>query len=501
MSNSSTSAKNKGGRPANPKPYWKASEQRWYARITGKDKRRKPTPLDPSLGPNDFERAVRCARETSDYIRGYNMTAARAETVQEWSERWLKDLAARGERSVADTRSLLSRIRRSIGHLEMAKVAPSQIEDVRDLLDRESRAGSITGKTAMNIWSACRRMFQDACRAKNRTIRVREDNPTAGILPPDRGLPRSKTVLYPDEAKALLSCVGVPLRYRELYAVTLYSGLRAGELEALLVSDIDFEHGIISVTKAVSRKTGEVGPTKTGHTGNTQIEPELLPLLKRMTAGRSPGDRVLWLPVAEDRASALRRHLRVAGITRPALYANDARSKPITFHDLRASHLTWRAIRGDDQAVIQANVRHKGFATTLGYIHAATLLKRHAEQVFGPLPQTLSEVAEVSAEVLAFGSDPPLDLENLAALWRPQRELKTARESAERVREVSKNTARIVDLEQTDATSRLPKPEPCRRDDARLRTAVKAAVDAGEYARAEAILRILSRRDTVNEEP
>jgi integrase len=65
-----------------------------------------------------------------------------------------------------------------------------------------------------------------------------------------------------------------------------------------------------------------------------------------------------------------------AGITRAALYANDARSKRIWFHDLRATSLTWRAIRGDEAAVIQAVARHTSFATTLGYINGATLLRK-----------------------------------------------------------------------------------------------------------------------------
>ena len=104
--------------------------------------------------------------------------------------------------------------------------------------------------------------------------------------------------------------------------------------------------------------------------------------------------RLLWLPPDEDRAENLRKQLRLAGLTRAALYANDVRSKPIWFHDLRATRLTWRAIRGDEAAVIQAVARHTSFATTLGYINGATLLRKKMASVFEPLPPELIEQGE-----------------------------------------------------------------------------------------------------------
>ena len=103
--------------------------------------------------------------------------------------------------------------------------------------------------------------------------------------------------------------------------------MRAGELEALRTTYVDLVHGFISVTKAVNRKSGKVGPTKTEETGDVPIEPALAPLLAAMKEGRPESGHVLWLPPDEDRAENLRKHLRKAGITRAALYANDARSK------------------------------------------------------------------------------------------------------------------------------------------------------------------------------
>jgi hypothetical protein len=42
--------------------------------------------------------------------------------------------------------------------------------------------------------------FADAVNAKARGLRAREDNPALGIVPPERGAPKSKVYLYPSES-------------------------------------------------------------------------------------------------------------------------------------------------------------------------------------------------------------------------------------------------------------------------------------------------------------
>jgi hypothetical protein len=78
-------------------------------------------------------------------------------------------------------------------------------------------------------------------------------NPCVGIEPPgDRNSRKSrrKTFLYPREAAALLACEAVPLEWREVYALALYTYLRPGELRVLTWEDVDFSAAHIRVTKA-----------------------------------------------------------------------------------------------------------------------------------------------------------------------------------------------------------------------------------------------------------
>ncbi len=63
-------------------------------------------------------------------------------------------------------------------------------------------------------------------------------------------------------------------------------------------------------------------------------------------------------------------YLEVAGVTRAELHTTDATRKAMTFHDLRATGLTWLASRGDDALRIKQRAGHSAFTTTEGEAEA-----------------------------------------------------------------------------------------------------------------------------------
>jgi integrase len=77
-------------------------------------------------------------------------------------------------------------------------------------------------------------------------------------------------------------------------------------------------------------------------------------------------------------------------VKRPEIYANDEQRKNLTFHDLRATGITWSAVRGDDPLRIKQRAGHTGFATTEGYIREAENLGRDFGDPFPPLPPGLT---------------------------------------------------------------------------------------------------------------
>jgi hypothetical protein len=88
-----------------------------------------------------------------------------------------------------------------------------------------------------------------------------------------------------------------------------------------------------------------VKSTKGKRVRDVPIELALRPLLTDMRDRRS-GPRVLHVPPAEDCAELLRKDLLTAGVTRAELHGKNPRVHQLTFHALRDSYCTWRAVAG-----------------------------------------------------------------------------------------------------------------------------------------------------------
>lgn len=343
-----------------------------------------PAPSPPASAPAPVTRVAVRAQATAR-----SGGTAGGETVSKWFERWIKD---RGEKGLSAVRTDGSRFRSHvepvIGQLPMAGVAKADIERLVAKLDADTRGGQ-SWRTSLNGWALARAMFRDASRSKNPALRVRDDNPCEGVAPPDRGAKKSKQYVMPGEFLALVSCEAVPLRARRLYAIATYLYARPGELEALEWDDFDLQRGTVHIHRAVHYDTGEVKPVKTQEARRFSVERNLLPLLRALHDARDGRARVLDAEVPKEGAEQLREHLKCAGVTRPDLFASDATRKPMTFYDLRATGITWRAIRGDEPLRIQRAAGHTGFDTTQGYIREAESVREEFGEVFPMLPAEL----------------------------------------------------------------------------------------------------------------
>lgn len=371
------------------------SGDHWRARVTLEDGSRPWLDLPRSIGRDDRERAQAKARELAVYVREHGVRrtgdglAGDAETVREYAERWIAERERRGLRSVRDDRQRLNTHAMPVlGSLAMREVTAKDLRAFVATLDDKIRTGALAATTARKAWGLIAKVFADAQGSKVEALRVREDNPATGVAPPDTAPSKAKAYLYPSEFLALVGCEHVAVRWRRLYALAVYTFCRAGELEALRVEDVDLEHGALHVHRAIAH-TGELRETKTGESRRVGIEPTLRPLLEALTRDRSDDATVIALPARDDGAVMLRRHMRLAGLDRADLYADDATRIPLTFHDLRATGLTWRAIRGDDPLKIQREAGHTSLDTTQRYIRVASVYGEGFGEVFPELPASL----------------------------------------------------------------------------------------------------------------
>jgi hypothetical protein len=132
------------------------------------------------------------------------------------------------------------------------------------------------------------------------------------------------------------------------------------------------------------------------------------------------GGPLVPLPASGQLSVKLKVYLRRVGIDRADLFASDATRKAITFHDLRATGITWCAVRGDDALKIKQRAGHTSFSTTEGYIREAENMRAGFGEVSGsarqpsrpgPVRPTPTR-REVSASVSAFGFVRPRTAEN-----------------------------------------------------------------------------------------
>jgi hypothetical protein len=122
--------------------------------------------------------------------------------------------------------------------------------------------------------------------------------------------------------------------------------------------------------------------------------------MRKETNGK---DQVVQLPYNHNLARGLRTYLGTAGVKRPELTTSDRTRKAITFYDLRATGITWMAIRGDDALKIMQRAGHSDFKTTQLYVREAEIHREGFGQVFPPLPSSLWEGDADAVQVLSGG--------------------------------------------------------------------------------------------------
>jgi integrase len=371
---------------------------RWQVHVTKPDRSRPWIDLPGSIPADDEDKARRVARIVARRIsNASDVPLERGETVKEYGERWVEWRDKRGITCAVENESNLRiHFHEKHAHLPMAGVTREMLEDFITTLDKAVVAGTMRWKTARNVWGTVAKMFDEAANAKDRAMRVIATNPAAGIKPPDKGDITTKQFLYPNELLKLVSCGDVPLLRRRLYAFAVYTFTRASEIVPVdWDTDVDLEHDVILFHEGVDRcrTPDKVKSTKNGQARRIPIEPALRPLLGAMHDEVNGKGRVFpVLPCASGDsglANLLRDDLLAARVERHELHNEGISTKRMTFHDLRATGVTWMAVRGDDPLKIMSRAGHRAFQTTQGYIREAESLRQGFGVPFPPLPEAL----------------------------------------------------------------------------------------------------------------
>jgi integrase len=384
-------------RPAEGWVKWRSGKtgEHWYCQVTLKTgKRSEWIDLDPKIPESDRERAKTAAKQVSDDARlhGFVPLMTTTETVNEYATRWIKARTGR-VRSVGDNECHLEHhVLPVLGTVEIARVTRADVERLVGTLDTKVRQAKLAAKTARNVWGTVSKMFDDATNAKPAEgLRCLEADPSTGVRPPDGGPPKLLQFLYPSEFAEFIASEDVPRRWKRNAAIAVYLCLRAGEQAALKWPAVDLEHGVVTIQERLDRLTGEDREgSKGGAARMVPIHPHLLPVLRAMHEDSGGKGYVCKLPNLQDIACGFRRWLKRAGIDRDGLHRGTSVSKPLRWHDLRATGLTWYAVEGRSSAELRDIAGHTQSSMTDRYVRAAGVLRGgRFGAPFPPLPAAL----------------------------------------------------------------------------------------------------------------
>lgn len=337
------------------------------------------------------------------------------ETLTAWSSRWFDARGARGLDVDTDrgrfrkwvTAPAILEAGGTLGARPFVALTRSDLEVLVEWLDAQVTAGALAWKSAVNVWGLVTKACADAVNAKDRALRVRTDNPAIGVRGPDRGAEKAKAWLHPREVARLLSAIDEPLELRRALALSVYLYPRPGELRALTWADVDLETHRVSIHRT-EKRDGSFKATKTKATRRVPIEPALLPMLATMRAESAGEGRVApGLPSDIVLAETLRAMLQRAGVDRAELFSSDRTRRAIRWYDLRATGITWRAIRGDEPLRIMQAAGHERFETTLLYIREAETVGGDFGAVFAPIEPELFERAPGAGDAMPRGESLP----------------------------------------------------------------------------------------------
>ena len=162
---------------------------------------------------------------------------------------------------------------------------------------------------------------------------------------------KKRRALTQEEAEALLK--KTPASRKLYYVMSLYTGLRVGELEALRYSDVRWEPAPHLVLRAETPKAKRAD--------QLPLHPKVVALLDRRADSASP---IVKVPtrktVIRDFVNAGLVVLDESGVQVP-----NARGETLDRHALRTTFVTWLSAGGVAPRMVQALARHSTLDLTM----------------------------------------------------------------------------------------------------------------------------------------
>lgn len=247
-----------------------------------------------------------------------------------------------------------------MGDIPLVGLSTSNVEEVRSMLLGAGR----TPRTVQYAFAVIRQVWN---RARLDGL-VQGDSPTKGAKVPKFDNRRVR-FLYECEAECLLQELEVHSpQVFSMALLSLYCGLRAGEIYALKWGDVDLKAGTLHLKD-----------TKGGVNRTAYMPDHVISHIKEMRPGRVNG-YVFVSESGKQVTSISNTFFRVVDSLGLNEDVDDSREK-VVFHTLRHTYASWLVQRGVDLYTVKKLMGHGTIAMTERYSHLSTDAMKVATKV------------------------------------------------------------------------------------------------------------------------
>lgn len=312
-------------------------------------------------------------------------------TFKEFTEIWKRDYGSK-ELAPSTYRRYLgmleSRILPYLGHFKLDKIKPTDIMKFYDMLDKDTQIRRVK---CNNGYRTLKPLSQKTILEHHRLIRailhravywqLLFSNPCERVQPPKSKKPKRR--YYDDEqCKILLSNLNElsvdDIKYKTAITLTLFTGVRLGELMGLEWSDIDFANGIVSINKSSQYLADKGVFTKTPKTESSirevAIPDFVLSLLEEYRLWYETQKSIygeLWTNSDRLFVQSDGKPMHPSTISKWFVkFVKEIGLPVINFHGLRHTNATLLISQNIDVAVVAARLGHAQITTTFNfYVH------------------------------------------------------------------------------------------------------------------------------------
>ena len=359
---------------------------RWEARFTvGRDPGTGKQIQRSVYGATQKEVRQKLAQITAAIDNG-TYTAPSKMTVGQWLDIWTAEYLnhVRPRTVEAYQCQIKNHIRPALGAIRLEELNAHTVQSFYNGLGKpQGDKPGLSAKSIKNIHGILHKAIQQAV-----TVGYLKFNPADACTLPR--VERKELKPLDEDATARFIEAVKGHRYETVFLVTLFTGMREGEVLGLTWDCVDFDRGTVTINKQLQKTTGGgsvyiLSPTKNGRGRVIAPAPFVMGLLReqqrrqtewRLKAGPAWEDS--GLVFTNEAGGHLSHHtvyhnfkLVVASIGMPE----------VRFHDLRHSFAAASIRSGDDIKTVQGNLGHATAAFTLDvYGHVTEQMKQASAQ-------------------------------------------------------------------------------------------------------------------------